>query len=486
MTAIRKLNNVDTQISMGYAPPSATDVEEAVLGAIMLEKGALSQVIEFLMPDDFFKTEHIEIYEAILSLDKQNAPIDLLTVCNELRKTKKIDLVGGAYYLSELTNRVGGAANLEYHAMIVCEKSMERKVMELSIKKYQSVLSGDSDVFSEINELELQINQIKDRFSKTSNTSIAFALSEANKEVKEAANNTTGIIGVDCGYRLINEALHGLQHSCFYILAARPGVGKTALALNMISHIARNGLSVGFFSLEMPKEQLVKRLISSLSGISHKRVTKGEIYDYEKDSYNKAHQTIKKMKVFINDTGGLEFLSLKHFAKQMHEKGGINLLVIDYVQLIKYTDKVKRLNREQEISEISRGLKALSKELKIPILALAQVSREADKYKAGRPTLSTLRESGQLEADADGVLFLYNPEKNGVLEDSNGTPTAGMIEVMIEKNRHGATTFVNEIMLLFNAKIQKFSEVNANDVPDNFKSIVLNKDKEEDIIEVPF
>ena len=443
---------------LGKLPPQAIETEEAVLGALMLERDAISTAIEILRPESFYKDEHKEIYEAILNLFGKSQPIDLLTVTNELRLTAKLEFAGGAYYISELTNRVGSAANLEYHARIVAQKYILRKLIEVSSKIQTDAFEETTDVFDLLDRTEKDLFSITEQNLRNAPDSMSVLINKAIKQMEEIKLNTDGMSGIGSGFTALDRITSGWQRSDLIILAARPGMGKTAFVLGLARNAAIDfNKPVAIFSLEMSSIQLVQRLISSESEISSMKLRNGDLRDHEWQQLNSKISKLTQAKIFIDDTPALNVFELRAKCRRLKAQYDIDMVIIDYLQLMSGNrDGKSSMNREQEISAISRSLKGLAKELNIPVIALSQLSRAVEQRGATKkPILSDLRESGSIEQDADQVLFIYRPEYYGLTEDENGNPTQGLAEIIIAKNRHGA---LETVPLRFIDKYARFTD----------------------------
>ena len=488
---------------LGKLPPQAIETEEAVLGALMLERDAISIAIEILQPVSFYKDEHKEIYEAILSLFGKSQPIDLLTVTNELRQSGKLDFAGGAFYISELTNRVGSAANLEYHARIVAEKYILRKLIEVSSSIQTDAFEETTDVFELLDRTEKELFNITEQNLRNAPDSMSQLISKAIKQIEEVKLNTDGMSGIASGFTLLDRITSGWQRSDLIILAARPGMGKTAFVLSLARNAAVDFKKpVAVFSLEMSSLQLVQRLISAESEINAMKLRNGDLQDHEWQQLNTRIAKLSTAQIFIDDTPALNIFELRAKCRRLKAQYDIQLVVIDYLQLMSGNrDGKNSMNREQEISTISRSLKGIAKELNIPVIALSQLSRAVEQRgSTKKPILSDLRESGSIEQDADQVLFIYRPEYYGLTEDEEGRPTAGLAEIIIAKNRHGA---LETVPLRFIDKFARFTDyddfsfsagagISASAIDDsshpgpNFKAITRGSKMNEDDDEVPF
>jgi len=437
----------------GKVPPQATDLEEAVLGAMMLESNALTSIIDILKPDMFYKEHHQLIYAAILSLFNRSEPVDILTVTNELKKTGELDIVGGPYFITQLTNRIASAANIEFHSRIIIQKFIQRELIRISTEIQQEAFDDSIDVFDMLDNAEKNLFSVSESNIRRSTEDMHSLVREAVKQIEAATNQEGHISGVPSGFTELDRVTAGWQKSDLIIVAGRPSMGKTAFVLTMAKNIAVDFKKpVAFFSLEMSSVQLVTRLISSETELDASKLKRGQL---EKHEWIQLHEKIKGLidaKLYIDDTPALSIFELRAKCRRLKAQYNIELIIIDYLQLMAGTGD-KSGNREQEISTISRSLKALAKELSIPIIALSQLSRAVE-TRGGpkRPILSDLRESGAIEQDADLVLFLYRPEYYK-LDDIEGRSTKGLAEVIVAKHRNGA---LSDVYLRFIDKFAKF------------------------------
>ncbi|MBS1913222.1 MAG: replicative DNA helicase [Bacteroidetes bacterium] len=431
-------------------PPHSNDAEMAVLGAMMLEKEAGSKVIQILPPDAFYREAHRIIYQAMLALAERNQPIDIITLNDELRRIGKLADVGGSHYLSELNLRTPTAANVEHHARIVFEKSLKRRLIHAATEIIGNCFNETTDAFEEVDHAEQRIFEIAENRNTRSYHSIkrlAIETVEMLESIHARRKEGNTILGVPSGLISLDGLTGGFQKSDLIILAARPSMGKTALAMT----IARNAAidykkGVAFFSLEMAALQLVVRLLAAESRINAQQLRNGDLKDEEWQTLvSKIHHLVDSP-LYIDDTPALGIMELRARARLMKREHNIEMLVVDYLQLM---HAPKAESREREISMISRGLKQLAKELDIPIIALSQLNRSVESRGDKRPMLSDLRESGSIEQDADVVMFVHRPEYYGINVDEDGHPTQGMAEVIIGKQRNGPTgiaktAFLNE------------------------------------------
>lgn len=441
----------------GKVQPQATDLEEAVLGAMMLEKDAVSAVIDILSPAVFYKDSHKKIMGAIASLFAKSEPVDILTVTNELKSTGELEMVGGPYYITMLTSRIASTANVEYHARIILQKHIQRELIRISSDIIKDAFEDTTDVFDLLDKAERNLFSVSESNLRRSFEDMPSLIKQAILDIESAKDADEHMRGVPSGYVDLDRITSGWQKSDLIILAARPSMGKTAFALNMARNVAVEfNKPVAFFSLEMSAVQLVTRLISSETELKSDKLKRGDLESYEWQQLTDKVSNLVEAKMFIDDTPALSIFELRAKCRRLKQQHDIQMIFIDYLQLMSGGNDNKG-NREQEISQISRSLKALAKELNVPVLALSQLSRavETRPGQAKRPILSDLRESGAIEQDADLVLFIYRAEyyKIDVFED--GSPTQGVSEIIIAKHRNGA---VGDVKLRFIADFARFED----------------------------
>ncbi len=446
-----------TELETGKLPPQAPELEEAVLGALMLEKEALTSVIDILREEAFYKESHQKIFKAIKRLFERSEPIDILTVTNELKKNDELELVGGAYYISQLTSKIASSANIEYHARIVLQKFIQRELISFSSDTIQNSYDESIDVFELLDTAEKRLFAIADENIKKDPKIAGSLIHDAIKQVEAARNRKTGITGVPSGFTELDRLTAGWQNSDLIILAARPSMGKTALALTLARNAAIDfKIPVAVFSLEMSNLQLAMRLMSSETELSMEKLRRGTLEDYEFEQLNAKVTKLSDAPIFIDDTPALSIFELRAKARRLKENHNIQLILIDYLQLMVSGNEGKG-NREQEISSISRALKSLAKELNLPIIALSQLSRAVEQRGgAKRPQLSDLRESGAIEQDADMVLFVYRQDYYGA-EVNDQPPDSA--EIIVAKHRNGP---LESVHLKFQKEFAKFIEYEAS------------------------
>ncbi|HRH48021.1 MAG TPA: replicative DNA helicase [Panacibacter sp.] len=444
----------------GKLPPQAKDLEEAVLGAVMLDKSAFDTVVEILKPECFYVDAHQRIYRAFQTLAQKSLPIDILTVVEELKIKEELEMVGGPYYVTKLTNAVVSVANIEAHSRIVLQKFVQRELIRISGEIISEAYEESTDVFDLMDDAEDKIFQITNNFLKTDYKEMSSALAQAINRIDELRTKKEEISGVPSGFASMDRVTYGWQPTDLIILAARPSVGKTAFALNLARNAALHPTkptAVGFFSLEMSASQLVQRILSAESEIMMEKISRGKLEEYEYQQLNtKGIKRLEKAPIYIDDTAALNIFEFRAKARRLVNKHKVGLILIDYLQLMSGSNDNKGGNREQEISTISRNLKALAKELNVPIIALSQLSRAVETRKESKmPQLSDLRESGAIEQDADMVMFIYRPEYYEVMNNENGESTKGETHIRIAKHRNGSLETIKLRALLH---IQKFEE----------------------------
>ena len=443
----------------GKVPPQAKDLEEAVLGAIMLEKGAFDNVVEILKPECFYVDSHQRVFKAMQSLANKSQPIDILTVVEELRFREELDLVGGPYFVTKLTNSVVSSANIEAHSRIILQKFIQRELIRISGEIISDAYEDSTDVFDLLDQAESKIYEVTSSHLRNNYETIDSVLVKTIQRIEDLRHKNEDITGVPSGFKSLDRITYGWQATDLIILAARPSVGKTALALNLARNAALHPTKptpVAVFSLEMSAGQLVQRILSAESEIWLEKIARGKMEEHEmKQLYARGIQRLAQAPIFIDDTPALNIFELRAKCRRLKNASNIGLIIIDYLQLMSGTGENRNGNREQEISNISRNLKGLAKELQVPIIALSQLSREVEKRKDGNkmPQLSDLRESGAIEQDADMVCFLYRPEYYDVTQNEMGESNRGETHIRIAKHRNGSLDTIKLKALLH---IQKF------------------------------
>ena len=447
-------------LEKGKLPPQVLDLEEAVLGAMMIDKKGVDDVIDILQGDAFYKEAHKYIFEAIVQLFTETQPIDLLTVSTQLKKNGKLELAGGDFYLIQLTQKIASSAHIEFHSRIILQKFIQRSLIRISTEIIEASYDETADVFDLLDQAESKLYEVTQGNIKRSSETAQSLVLQAKKKIEEIAKQE-GLSGVETGFHNLDKLTSGWQPSDLIIIAARPAMGKTAFVLSMARNIAiQYGHGVALFSLEMASVQLITRLISSETGLSSEKLRTGKLEPHEWEMLSTKVKNLEKAPLFIDDTPSLSIFDLRAKCRRLVSQHGIKIIIIDYLQLMTAGGNNKGGgNREQEISTISRNLKALAKELNVPVIALSQLSRAVEtRGSSKRPLLSDLRESGAIEQDADIVSFLYRPEYYKIEEwdDDEASPTAGQAEIMIAKHRNGG---IENIRLKFIGHLGKFDNL---------------------------
>ena len=450
-------------VEAGKLPPQAVDIEEAVLGAVMLEKDAIYDVIEILKPDCFYKEAHAKIYQAVLDLSIREEPIDLLTVTQELRRKGILEEVGGPFYITQLTTRVMSSVHAEYHARIIYQKYIQRELIRISTTIQERAFDESVDVDDLLNSSEQAIFEITQGSLRKDIQPIGLLLKDAIENIQALSKHDGSLSGIPSGYTKLDRITAGWQPTDLIVIAARPSMGKTAFVLSMARNMAvDHGHGVALFSLEMSAQQLVKRMIVSETELDSDKIRSGKLAPYEWEQLDAKIAKLTEAPIYIDDTPALSVFEFRSKCRRMVMQYNISIAIIDYMQLMSWTGDTKG-NREQEVSNISRSLKAIAKELNIPVIALSQLNRMVEGRSGGlqgkRPQLADLRESGAIEQDADIVVFIHRPEKYGFTEDHEGNSLRGFAEIIIAKHRNGA---LDDVPLTFKSQFAKFTE------PENF------------------
>ncbi len=451
-----RLNNLVS--GLGKLPPQALDLEEAVLGALMIEKDALSAVIDILKPELFYKDSHQKIFLAIQTLFQKSSPVDILTVTAQLRSQGDLEMVGGAYYITELTNRVVSAANIEYHARIISQKYIQRELIRISTDIISTAYEDTVDIFDLLDHAEKNLFDIAQNNLRRDSRKMDDIVRESLISLEQLRDRVDGLTGVPSGFTALDRITSGWQPSDLVIIAARPAMGKTAFVLTCARNAAvQFKKPVVVFSLEMSSVQLVNRLISGEAEILQEKIRKGNLAEWEWEQLHAKIGNLTEAPLFIDDTPALNIFEFRAKCRRLKAQYDIQMIIVDYLQLMQGKSENKGGgNREQEIGSISRALKSVAKELNVPVIALSQLSRQVESRPDKKPILSDLRESGSIEQDADMVLFLYRPEYYKLTEDEQGRSTVGLGEVIIAKHRNGETGTVS---LRFIDKFVKFADL---------------------------
>ncbi len=460
--AIIKQTPKSTGLPQAKIPPQAVDLEKAILGAMMIDKRGVDEVIEILDPEAFYLPEHQEIYAAIIDLFNNGKPIDILTVTEELRRRGTLQQIGGEYYLITLSNLVATAAHAEYYARIILQMFVKRRLIEISNDIIEKAYDETVDVLDLLDKAEQELFEVSQGSLKSNSIEIGKIVTNVKEQLEQLAKQE-GLSGIATGFPSLDEYTSGWQNGDLIIVAARPGMGKTAFVLSMARNMAVDfNVPVAIFNLEMTSDQLIKRLFSIETEIPAEKFRSGRLTDIEWNVLNSKMNNIAEAPIFINDSSMLSVFDLRSQARKLKRVENIGVLIIDYLQLMTAQTNNKVGNREQEISTISRNLKALAKELNIPVIALSQLSRKVeertDKSGHKRPQLADLRESGAIEQDADIVSFIYRPEYYGIQQWEDETPTMDQAEFIIAKHRNGKT---GAIRLKFDSRFGRFSELNT-------------------------
>ncbi len=451
---------------IGRMQPQARELEEAVLGALMLEKDAFSKVSEILKPEHFYEKANQTIFQAIQNLSIKQEPVDILTVQDALRRNDQLEEVGGVTYLVSLTDNVVSTAHLEYHARIVAQKYLARELIRYSMEIQAKAFDETTDVKDLMQEAESGLFELSQQSLKKEVVQINPIIDEALKRMQLAAQRSDGLSGLPTGFTELDKITSGWQKSDLIIIAARPAMGKTAFALSMAKNMAVNyQVPVGLFSLEMSNVQLVNRLIVNTCSMPGEKIKNGRLTSQEWQLLDQQLKELYDAPIYIDDTPSLSVFEFSTKARRLVKEHGVQILMIDYLQLMNASGS-KFGNREQEVSTVSRALKALAKELDIPIIALSQVNRASANRQgnanspnsvsdAKRPQLSDLRESGAIEQDADIVCFIHRPEYYKIFEDGDGNSLIGKAELIVAKHRNGST---GDIRLCFDKEFARFRD----------------------------
>ena len=467
----RTIKATSTQKIDGKLQPQAIELEEVVLGALMIDNESLSDTIDSLQSEYFYKPDHQKIFEAIVNLFNNSKPVDILTVSEELKRLGFLESVGGMLYISQLTNNISSASNTEFHARIIAEKFIKRSLISISNNIIGDAFNDTIDIFDLLNTAEEKLFTVTEGTLRKSYDKMSTLIKGALDNIEILRQKEDGLSGVPSGFTKLDRVTSGWQKSDLVIVAARPGMGKTAFALSMARNIAiSHETAIGFFSLEMSSEQLVSRLIASEAELSASKLRKGDLQDFEMVQLHEKIKQLSEAQIYIDDTPALTIFELRAKARRLVKNHNVGIIIVDYLQLMSAGGNAG--NREQEISAISRSLKGIAKELKIPVIALSQVNRGVENRTgtgSKRPMLSDLRESGAIEQDADIVTFIYRPEYYKIYEWDNGDDSRSQAEIIIAKHRNGA---LENVRLKFTAEFAKFSDI------DYFDDLSSNIDNE--------
>ena len=460
-TGPRAVTSSGALVPAGRIPPQALQVEQAVLGSLLIERDAIPKTIEILAPNSFYTSRHNKIYAVVLSLFERGNPVDLITATDELKRQGQLEEIGGTYYLTELTSQVASAANVEYHARIIAEKSLLRSMIETMTRVVGRAYDPSADAFELLDEAEGEIFKISDSQLRRSAISMSDVLKDTLARLESIHGKEGGITGTASGFSRIDQMTGGWQDSDLIIVAARPSMGKTAFGLACARNAALhkdNPTGVAIFSLEMSAQQLAQRLLTSEARVDAQAARTGRLRDKDWPALARAAGRLSAAPIFIDDSPGLTVLELRAKSRRLKAEHDIGLIIVDYLQLMHGSTTNRNSNREQEIAHISRSLKSLAKELDVPVIALSQLSRAVETRGGDkRPMLSDLRESGSIEQDADVVLFIYRAERYGITVDENGNSTDGLAEIIISKQRNGP---IGNISLAFVTQHARFENLN--------------------------
>ncbi len=449
----------------GHLQPQAREIEQVVLGALMIDKDAFSMISEIVRPETFYEPRNQKVYQAIQTLSMAEKPVDIITVTEQLKHDGTLEEVGGPAYIVELSSHVASSAHIEYHAHILAQKFLARQLISYASMIETKAFDETVDIDELMQEAEGSLFELSQKNMRQDYTQIDPVLAQAVNILQKAAENAGGLTGIPTGYTDLDDKTSGWQNSDLVILAGRPAMGKTAFALSLAKNIAIDQrIPVAFFSLEMSNVQLVNRLISNVCEVSGKKILNGQLDDEEWKRLDKNLRKMQGAPMYIDDTPGLSIFELRTKARRLVREKGVKMIMIDYLQLMN-ANGMKFGSRQEEVSTISRSLKGLAKELDLPILALSQLNRTVENREGidgKRPQLSDLRESGAIEQDADMVLFVHRPEYYHILQDEKGNDLRGMAQIIIAKHRKGAT---GDVLLTFRGEFTRFQNPNDDFLP---------------------
>lgn len=458
---LSKKNGEVIALDKGRIPPQAIDMEEAVLGAMLIDNAAIGEVIDILNAESFYKEAHKIIYGIIKELFSKSEPVDILTVGSALRKEGQLQAIGGDYYLVQLSQKVSSSAHSEYHARIIMQKYLQREMIHLASDIVNKAFDETSDVFELLDESEQALFDVAHKNVTKNYESADNLIAEAIRRIEEVSKKE-GLSGVPSGLMSVDQVTGGWQPSDLIVIAARPAMGKTAMVLSMARNMSvDHNIPVALFSLEMSSVQLITRLISGETGIESDKLRKGNLEPNEWQQLLSKVRNLENAPLYIDDTPALSVFDLRAKCRRLVAQKGVKVIIVDYLQLMTAGTQAKQTgNREQEISTISRSLKSIAKEMNVPVLALAQLSRAVETRGGDkRPILSDLRESGAIEQDADIVSFIYRPEYYQIDEWPDGSPTQNQGELIIAKHRNGGTS---DVRLSFYGRLARFSDLEHN------------------------
>lgn len=432
-------------------PPQNIEAEQAVLGAMLIKKEAIAEVQEILQPDDFYREAHRIVYEAMVQLQNNDEAVDLVTLTEQLRKSEQLDKIGGLAFITQLANAVPTAANVVYHAKIVKEKAELRSLINVATAIASAAYEDNTDVENIMDDAEKKILAVANRQNGGAFESMKSIVMRTFERINVLYESKGGLTGISSGFKDLDKLTAGLQKSDLILVAARPSMGKTAFTLNIASYVGTHGGKVAFFSLEMSKEQLMQRMLCAEGGIDATKLRTGQLDTQEWNKLVHVADTLSRAPIYIDDTAGITVMELRSKARRLKAEHGLDLIIIDYLQLMQGRPGKNGDNRQQEISEISRSLKALARELDVPVIALSQLSRSVESRQIKKPMLSDLRESGSLEQDADIVMFLYREDYY-----DKDTENKNITDIIVAKHRNGP---VDTISLFFQKEYTKFRDL---------------------------
>lgn len=432
-------------------PPQNIEAEQAVLGAMLIKKEAIAEVQEILQPDDFYREAHRIVYEAMVQLQNDDEVVDLVTLTEQLRKSEQLDKIGGLAFITQLANAVPTAANVVYHAKIVKEKAELRSLINAATAIASAAYEDNTDVENIMDDAEKKILAVANRQNGGAFESMKSIVMRTFERINVLYESKGGLTGISSGFKDLDKLTAGLQKSDLILVAARPSMGKTAFTLNIASYVGTHGGKVAFFSLEMSKEQLMQRMLCAEGGIDATKLRTGQLDTPEWNKLVHVADTLSRAPIYIDDTAGITVMELRSKARRLKAEHGLDLIIIDYLQLMQGRPSKNGDNRQQEISEISRSLKALARELDVPVIALSQLSRSVESRQIKKPMLSDLRESGSLEQDADIVMFLYREDYY-----DKDTENKNITDIIVAKHRNGP---VDTISLFFQKEYTKFRDL---------------------------
>jgi len=452
----------ETDFSSHKLPPQHIEAEQSILGGILIENEAINRVTEILDADDFYRDAHRKIFNALINLSERDEPADLITLTNELQKLDQLDAIGGASYVASLIDSVPTAANIQYYARIVKEKALLRNLIQRSTEIITQSYEDRGDVEGFLDEAERSIFEISEKRVRPSFYPIREIVKESFATIEKLFKKKEAVTGVPSGFKELDRMTAGFQPSDLIIIAGRPSMGKTAFCLDVAEYAAiDNKIPVAIFSLEMSKEQLVIRMLCSQAHVEGTRLRTGYLNESDWPKLTIAAGSLSESPIYIDDSAALSVLEMRAKARRLKSDHGLGMLIVDYLQLMKGRARVE--SRQQEISEISRSLKALAKELNIPVIAVSQLSRKTEERTGNRPQLSDLRESGAIEQDADLILFIYRDE---VYNRDPDNPNRGKAEVIIGKQRNGP---IGKVDLAFLDKFTTFKDLYKGEIQNTFE-----------------